>query len=1014
MRMSAGDDCTYLARLSPESACNANESERCKCVCWYDGLESGERERTKNAGRNADHEPAAESMRCDAQVGCERRWRGGRDKHVSGSSRKKWQKSKKSSQQSSRRVCSLCAEQRVGSEMRAVMSLALLRWRPTAIDDFSSRVLAVDEAADSARLGNPLSFARIIRTTLSATFLALGLFRAALTTFEAPDYKSRAKIVFARPTRSSRNRACAPAMNFVDFFAARKVAEAGSFADRELVKSHAAKRLPTIEPGAMMLTRMATGLRGASQAAIAPPRRSLATSSALLAAAASDKKRIAVLGGGIAGLTSAYRLAQQLPQDRYDVVLLEQQSRLGGWIQSERISLPSDASTSPSPTALVEMGPAQHPSCRLLWAGDASARPIAWTARASSAGAQDGAFSTESIPLLPGQARQAAQQHPLASFRPVQAPLPSRHRAQHHPRAACALALPPTALRIPGREEAAAAARTARRRERDTRKLSVRAVMPFLWEAERVHGSVLRSMLPAKRNKRHRPLPEPEAAAKAAKEDRLKHVEQQLGKELVDSFKGISVYSFPEGVQEIVAALEQRLATLPNFQLRKGDSVRGINIDESGKLRITTASGESIEADRVISSVPSSKLADILPSAELPHLKHNPAANVAVVNVVISPSAAAEAGRALVPVQGFGYLIPRTTPGNDDGVLGVVFDSDAVPDQDAAEPSRRPVKLTVMMGGAHWAGLEQLPDADEVKARAIVAAELHGDDQTVTGLASFAIPPPAAPAAASAVRRVAQRGTAGLPSQGLLSAIRDALAAAGKRVVDAEEEVGEDGVVVEWFPSVDMVLIVAEEFSIVTAHEFFDALPTHIFEKHVDGKFREVLVGIKPKSSITVLRAGTGDGGAQGGAWLCAFADAYAVGADAGAEQSALCSAPTGTARRSVPRVVGRCPSRGRTGCWSTRLAPSQSRCYRGAESTVRRSGQQRLAANSAGGVGLIIDYGGDQAYGASFRAFKQHALVDVFQSPRCSGSDGQRRLFASQVGAAHDECTLRRADRPS
>ena len=58
-------------------------------------------------------------------------------------------------------------------------------------------------------------------------------------------------------------------------------------------------------------------------------------------------------------------------------------------------------------------------------------------------------------------------------------------------------------------------------------------------------------MLPAKRNKRHRPLPEPEAAAKAAKEDRLKHVEQQLGKELVDSFKGISVYSFPEGVQEI-------------------------------------------------------------------------------------------------------------------------------------------------------------------------------------------------------------------------------------------------------------------------------------------------------------------------------------------------------------------------------------------------------------------------------------------------------------------------------
>ncbi|GAK68420.1 DUF185-domain-containing protein [Moesziomyces antarcticus] len=1022
----------------------------------------------------------------------------------------------------------------------------------------------------------------------------------------------------------------------------------------------------------MLASRMAFGLRGASQKAIAPPRRSLATSSALLAAAASEKKRIAVLGGGIAGLTSAYRLAQQLPQDRYDVVLLEQQSRLGGWIQSQRLSLPSDASTSPSPTALVEMGPR-------------SIRPAGYSGLVMLQLVQSLGL-LERLLRVPKTAPSAQNRYLYFPDRLAKLPssIPSLLSALF--KLPFLRAIVPSIMREPRvpsrflrpRSESQAEKKRLQQRELlddesvdsfvsrrfgkgvaenlvsavihgiyagDTRKLSVRAVMPFLWEAERVHGSVLRSMLPAKRNKRHRPLPEPEAAAKAAKEDRLKHVEQQLGKQLVDSFKGISVYSFPEGVQEIVAALEQRLAALPNVQLRTNESVRAISIDESGKLTLTTASGESIEADRVISSIPSSKLADILPSDELPHLKHNPAANVAVVNVVISPSAAAEAGRALVPVQGFGYLIPRTTPDNEDGILGVVFDSDAVPDQDAAEPSRRPVKLTVMMGGAHWAGLEQLPGEDEVKARAvralsrqlgidadllrdaskvtikatmqhecipwylvghpvrmaqlhkalagnadlahrltlvgasytgvslndcvayateaveqIVAAELHGDDQTVTGLASFAIPPPAAPVAASAVRRVAQRGTAGLPSQGLvgpassatmqfaralltrrafstcrplheeghpaapaptavvgekankslreilldsvrasgpmtvstymrtclldpmqgyyasanspaterevlgsrgdfitspeisqvfgellaifylarwqavgsptstrlvelgpgkgtlladmlrtfasfrpfmatlkriqlvetsaglmelqLSAIRDALAAAGKRVVDAEEEVGEDGVVVEWFPSVDMVPIVAEEFSIVTAHEFFDALPTHIFEKHVDGKFREVLVGIKPKSSITVLRPGQEMGPAKEelGFVLSPTPTPWAqmlvqnnprFAALQPGQRVEVSPESWAVARRVGELVAGRPASPPR----NPAATEEQNQQYDEEE-------QQRLAANSAGGVGLIIDYGGDQAYGASFRAFKQHALVDVFQSP--------------------------------
>lgn len=42
----------------------------------------------------------------------------------------------------------------------------------------------------------------------------------------------------------------------------------------------------------------------------------------------------------------------------------------------------------------------------------------------------------------------------------------------------------------------------------------------------------------------------------------------------------------------------------------------------------------------------------------------------------------------------------------------------------------------------------------------------------------------------------------------------------------------------------------------------------------------------------------------------------------------------------------------------------------------------QRLSAPSKGGAGVIIDYGDDKAFGASFRAFKAHKQVDPLEQP--------------------------------
>lgn len=1002
-----------------------------------------------------------------------------------------------------------------------------------------------------------------------------------------------------------------------------------------------------------------------------------------------------MLGGGISGLTSAYRLAQQLPRHRYDVVLLEHQDRLGGWIQSDRIGLSAGEEGG---TALIEKGPR-------------SIRPAGYSGLMMLELVRSLGL-LERLLKVPKTAPSAQNRYLYYPDRLAKLPssIPSLLSAL--------LKLPFLRAIIPGvlkearvpsrfqRPRSESNAEKARLQQReliedesvdsfvsrrfgkglaenllsavihgiyagDTRKLSVRAVLPFLWEAERMHGSVLRSMVPPKRNKRHRPLPESEAAVKAAKEDRLKEIEKELGKELVDSFKSISVYSFPEGVQEIVQALETRLAQHDNVQIKKGDAVRSIIVNNSGKTLLRTEKGEMIEADRIISSIPSSQLADILPSnAELPHLKHNPSASVGVVNLVISPKAV-PAGKALMPVEGFGYLIPRTTPGNEDGILGVVFDSDAIPDQDSADAATRPIKLTVMMGGSHWSSLSSLPSEEDMKARAIkavshhlgidsallehaskvtikatlqkdcipwylvghpvrmaqlhkalekdtllaskltlvgasytgvslndcvayateaveqiVAAELHGGDNIVTGLRSFAIPPVAPTKTTTSIAEKARTGTTrpNTQSQGLmgpttsaptqfalargihtrafstthstrnaasspptppssiekkptkslneilldsvrasgpmtvstymrtclldpmqgyyssanspttsrevlgsrgdfitspeisqvfgelvaifylarwqavgapsatrivelgpgkgtlladmlrtfssfkpflstlkriqlvetsdglmelqLSAIKEALSAVGKKVVSADEEkeAGQDGIVVEWFPSIDLIPVVEDEFTILTAHEFFDALPTHIFEKHQDGKFREVLVGIKPKSSITILKPGD---------------DLNAKEREKEELGFVLSPAPTPWAQMlvqnnprfkhlqpgqrvevspevwAIARRVGELVA-GRPAAAPSTLPntpPSTAPAGSMEAEAERKIEEDRLAAEkqreltrlstpSLGGISLIIDYGGDSAYGSSFRAFKQHQLVPVFDSP--------------------------------
>jgi protoporphyrinogen/coproporphyrinogen III oxidase len=64
-------------------------------------------------------------------------------------------------------------------------------------------------------------------------------------------------------------------------------------------------------------------------------------------------RHIAVLGGGIAGLTSAFHLSRRFPTSL--VTLLEKENRFGGWVRSDRVEV--DDGKGNQASVLLEAGP---------------------------------------------------------------------------------------------------------------------------------------------------------------------------------------------------------------------------------------------------------------------------------------------------------------------------------------------------------------------------------------------------------------------------------------------------------------------------------------------------------------------------------------------------------------------------------------------------------------------------------------------------------------------------------
>jgi len=205
----------------------------------------------------------------------------------------------------------------------------------------------------------------------------------------------------------------------------------------------------------------------------------------------------------------------------------------------------------------------------------------------------------------------------------------------------------------------------------------------------------------------------------------------------------------------------------------------------------------------------------------------------------------------------------------------------------------------------------------------------------------------------------------------------------GKRLASADtpiEQLQPDEVRIEWFPAHDRLAIDPASWTMVVAHEFFDALPIHIFEKKLEG-WREVLVDVDDgsKPGVTVIKASDiGKPPKEVGLRFVLSRTAtpwtqlLVVNSERFRElhpgqRVEISPTSWGVARR-LGELVSGYPA----------LRPNKDGKM---EKPTEAVAAQR-AQPSLGGCGLIVDYGGDHWYSDSLRAFKQHRIVDPLADP--------------------------------
>lgn len=203
----------------------------------------------------------------------------------------------------------------------------------------------------------------------------------------------------------------------------------------------------------------------------------------------------------------------------------------------------------------------------------------------------------------------------------------------------------------------------------------------------------------------------------AEEEVLLNEIKAGLGEDLVKTAMESRMYSFLNGTETLSRRLREKLEG--KVTIRTDSPIQSIKM-EGNDIKIRTPL-QSRTFSHVISTIPLPELFRVLPSppAELV-ISFPPSVTVGAVNLYYPRESIN------LPIHGFGYLIPKTTPEeNPEDALGVIIVTDGVQGQDTGKYEGG-IKLTVMLGGHYWRERTSYPSDDELlsSAKSVVARDL--------------------------------------------------------------------------------------------------------------------------------------------------------------------------------------------------------------------------------------------------------------------------------------------------
>ncbi|KAL1841114.1 hypothetical protein VTJ49DRAFT_7392 [Mycothermus thermophilus] len=196
---------------------------------------------------------------------------------------------------------------------------------------------------------------------------------------------------------------------------------------------------------------------------------------------------------------------------------------------------------------------------------------------------------------------------------------------------------------------------------------------------------------------------------------------------------GSTAMWFRDGFATLPNAMADALKKNPKVTVKTGEPVTSLTYnDQLDKVAVTSSKeNQPVFYDKVVSTIYAKNLAK-LAGNQLPSLEKSTAVTIMLVNIWYPIP------KLNFPYRGFGYLLPQALPpeANPECLLGVIFDSDReypLPTPSNRNPASRGAdshqgtKLTVMMGGHYWSDLPPsfIPDKSDAQRLALAAVQRH-------------------------------------------------------------------------------------------------------------------------------------------------------------------------------------------------------------------------------------------------------------------------------------------------